>query len=61
MNNLHGKAMIETLPDGEFKWIKVNDKTINTVLNKIINSKYGCFLEVALVYPEKIHNIQNDL
>ena len=61
MNNLHGKAMMEPLPDGEFKWIKVNDKTINTVLNKINNSKYGCFLEVALVCPEKIHDIQNDL
>ena len=61
MNNLHGKAMMEPLPDGEFKWIKVNDKTINTVLNKINNSKYGCFLEVALVCSKKRHDIQNYL
>ena len=61
MNNLYGKAMMEPLPDGEFKWIKVNDKTINTVLNKINNSKYGCFLEVALVCSKKRHDIQNYL
>ena len=65
MNNLYGKAIMEPLLYGGFKWMKVNDNTTNTVLSKRDNSKNGYLLEVALVYPEKIHekiqkNIQND-
>ena len=34
MNNLYGKAMIEYLPYGNFRWIKVTDKNIDIALNK---------------------------
>ena len=34
MNNLYGKAMMEYLPYGKFRWIKVTDKNIDIALNK---------------------------
>ena len=34
INNLYGKAMSEYLPYGGFKWVKVNNETVNRVLNK---------------------------
>ena len=55
MNNLYRKAMTEYLLYGGFKWVKVNNKTINRILNKSDNSLHGCFLEVDLDYPEYLH------
>ena len=60
MNNLYGKAMREYLPYGGFKWVKVNNETINRVLNKSDNSLHGHFLEGDLYYPEKLHAKRND-
>ena len=61
MNNLYGKAMSEYLPYEGFKWVKVNNKVVNRVLNKSNNSLYGYFLEVDLDYPENVHDKHNDL
>ena len=61
MNNLYGGAMSEYLPYGEFKWVKVNNKVINWILNKKEYSLYGYFLEVDLEVPEELHNEHNDL
>ena len=60
MNNLYGDTMNEYLPYGGFKWVKVNNETVNRVLNKSNNSLYGYFLEVDLDYPEELHDIHND-
>ena len=60
MNNLYGKAMSQYLPYGKFKWVKVNNKVINRVLNKSDNSLHGYFLEVDLDYPEKLHDSHKD-
>ena len=60
MNNLYGKAMSEYLPYGGFKWVKVNNKTVNRVLNKSDNSLHGYFLEVDLDYPEYLHDYHED-
>ena len=60
MNNLYGGEMSEYLPYGGFKWVKVNNETINRVLNKSDNSLHGYFLEVHLEYPEKLHDRHND-
>ena len=60
MNILYGKAMSQYLPYGEFKWVKVNNKVINRVLNKSDNSLHGYFLEVDLDYPEKLHDSHKD-
>ena len=60
MNNLYGGEMSEYLPYGGFKWVKVNNETINRVLNKSDNSLHGYFLEVDLEYPENLHDDHND-
>ena len=60
MDNLYGGAMSEYLPYGGFKWIKVNKKTVNRILNKSDNSLHGYFLEVYLDYPENLHDIHKD-
>ena len=60
MNNSYGDAMSEYLPYGGFKWVKVNNETINRVLNKSNKNLYGYFLEVDLLYPEELHDEYND-
>ena len=60
MNNLYGSAMSEYLPYGGFKWVKVNNKVVNRILNRSSNGLYGYFLEVDLDYPEHLHDHHND-
>ena len=57
LNNLYSHAMSEYLPYGGFKWVKVNNESVNRVLNKSDNSFHGYFLEVDLDYPENLHDI----
>ena len=60
MNNLYGYAMSEYLQYGGFKWVKVNNEAVNTILNKSDISLYGYFLDVDLDYPEELHDSHND-
>ena len=59
MSSLYGKARTEYLPYGEFKWVKVNNESVNKILNKSDNSLHGYFLEVDLECPENLHDIHN--
>ena len=52
--------MSEYLPYGGFKWVKVNNKLINRILNKSDYSLHGYFLEVDLDYPEHLHDYHKD-
>ena len=61
MNNLYGKAMSEYLPYRGFESFKVNNESVNRVLNTGDNSLHGYFLEVDLEYPKELHDINNDL
>ena len=61
MNNLYVGAMSEYLPYGGFKWVKVNNRVVNRVLNKSDNILHGYFLEVDLDYPKELHDKHNDL
>ena len=57
MNNLHGWAMSEYLPYGEFKWLKIVDEfDVNSVSEK---SPIGYFLQADLEYPDQLHELQN--
>ena len=57
MNNLHGWAMSEYLPYGEFKWLKIVDEfDVNSISEK---SPIGYFLQVDLEYPDQLHELQN--
>ena len=60
MNNSYGGAMSEYLPYRGFKWVEVNNETVNRILNKSDNSLYGYFLEVDLDYWEYLHDYHND-
>ena len=53
--------MSQKLPVNNFKWVKDISKFGESFL-KINNeeSDKGCFLEVNVQYPEKLHELQND-
>ena len=59
-NNLYGRAMIQSLPVGNFKFL--NEKEINKFdLNSVSeNSGIGYILEVDLEYCIELHDSQND-
>ena len=61
INNLYGKAMSHYLPYGSFKWVRVNNETIDRILNKSSNSLHDYFLEVDLEIPEELHHKHNYL
>ena len=64
-NNLYGWAMIQKLPTGGFKW--VDDVNVQRFTPERIaklaeeNGDIGYYLEVEVDYPEKLHNLHNDL
>ena len=60
MNSLYGPAMTEYLPYKVFKWVEVNNKTINKALNKSDDSLHGYFLQVDLEVPEELHDYRKD-
>ena len=43
VNNLYGKVMSRYLPYGGFKWVKVNNKVVNRILNTSADILYGYF------------------
>ena len=52
-NNLHGWAMSQPLPTGEFKWV-----TPDEIAER---SDKGYLLEVDVKYPKELHDLHNDL
>ncbi|XP_068761891.1 uncharacterized protein [Montipora capricornis] len=59
-NNLYGWAMSQYLPTGVFRWM--TEKQIDNIdLAKYKeDSKKGLILEVAVAYPEELHDLHND-
>ena len=59
-NNLYGWAMIQSLPQSEFKWL--NQKQIDRfdVNSASKNSLPGYMLGIVLVYPDELHELHND-
>ena len=62
VNNLYGWAVSQKLPVNKFEWIK-NNSQFNEDFIKNYNeeSDEGHFLEVDTQYPEKLHELHNDL
>ena len=60
MNNLYGGAMSDYLPYAGFKWVEVNNKTINKVKNTSDKSLYGYFLKVDLECPKNLYGKHKD-
>ena len=60
MNKLYRKAMSEYLPYQSFKWVKVNNEEISSMLNKRDNSLHDYILEVDLESSENLHEKHKD-
>ena len=56
VNNLYGWAMSQKLPVNKFEWIEDTSS-----FNKDFISDEGYFLRVDVQYPEKLHELHNDL
>jgi len=57
-NNLYGWAMSVPLPVGGFKWMDENE--LKKWRESSDQEGRGCFLEVNLKYPKKLHKLHND-
>ena len=63
MNNLYGWAMSEYRPCGRFKWLKNIDKFDIMSISEsssIEKGSIGYFVEIALEYPDELHELHND-
>ena len=58
-NNLYGWAMVQPLPEGDFRWDyeRDADKLIELYAD---NSKKGCIVKCDLHYPSELHDLHND-
>ena len=59
MNNLYGWDMSTYLPYGGFESLKNVDEFDMNLVSE--NSPIGYILEVDLEYPDKLHELHNDL
>ena len=61
VNHIYGRAMSQTLPTNDFKWVEDNSE-FNDNFKKSYNdeSDEGYFLEVDVQYPENLRNLQNN-
>ena len=60
-NNLYGWAMSEKMPYKDFKWVDIENTSVEEVLDKVLlNEDLGYILEVDLKYPSELHDLHND-
>ena len=61
-NNLYGWAMSQPLPTGEFKWVDIReDLKPKEVIDLMVRTDRGYWLEVDVKYPKELHNHQINL
>ncbi|XP_050440025.1 uncharacterized protein LOC126845412 [Adelges cooleyi] len=56
--NLYGFAMMQPMPCGEFE---CTDVPLDVILSTEDDSDYGYLLEVDVDYPQRLHDLHNDL
>ena len=61
VNNLYGQAMSQKLPVNNFEWIEDTSQFNEDLQNYNEESDEGSFLEVAVQYLEKLHELHNNL
>ena len=62
VNSLYGWAMSQKFPVNNFEWIEDTSQfNKDFIKNYIEKSDEGYFLEVDVQYPEKLHELHNDL
>ena len=62
VSNLYGWAMSQKLPVDSFDWMEDTSQfNEDFIKNYNEESDEACFLEVNVQYPEKLHELRNDL
>ena len=62
VNNLYGYAMSQKFSINNFEWVEENSQfNEDFVKNYNEESDEGYFLKVDVQYPEKLHELHNDL
>ena len=62
VNSLYGWAMPQKFPANNFEWIEYTSQfNEGLIKNYDKESDEGCFFEVDIQYPEKFHDLHNDL
>ena len=62
VNNLFGSAMSQMLPVNNFEWRRDTSQFIEDFIKKYnVKSDERYFLGVNIQYPEKLHELHNDL
>ena len=62
VNNLCGWAMLQKLPVNKFVWIKDTSQfNEDFIKNYNEESDEGYFPDIGVQYPEKLHELHNDL
>ena len=61
VNNLYGWAMLQKLPVNKFEWIEETSQCNKDFIKNCNEESDKYFLEVNVQYPEKLHELHNDL
>lgn len=56
MNNLYGAAMLENLPDSQYKWLNPEMFTTESILKMDLTKEEGFVFDVNLEYPSELHD-----
>ena len=59
-NNLYGKATMEPLPVGSFRWMRNEELNKDFVCGLSDEGECSCFVDCTLVYPSALHNVHDD-
>ena len=59
-HNLYGKAMMDFLPVGGFRWMTREELTVEFICGLPDEGKFSCFVDCTLFYPSALHNVHDD-
>ena len=60
VNNLYGKAMMDCLPVGGFRWMSREELMVEFICGLPDEGEFGCFIDCTLVYPSALHDVHDD-
>lgn len=52
--------MSQSLPIGNYQWIKTSWSAVNEIINTKEDSEYGYLIEADIEYPPELHDSHND-
>ena len=60
-NSFYGIAMMKHLPIDNFKWLKLDTFTVESIKNIDLCSEHGYLFEVDIKYPKELYKLHRDL